>query len=105
MQSYTITSPSLDGLLTDDNLYFEGIRKPLVAYSVRETMPDSLEHIAILERYFSDIHALFMKKFAVFSGSGTVANEETVKLQALLQEMVKVRGLIESARTAIEEKN
>jgi hypothetical protein len=122
MSSYTITSPSIDAILSDDNLYFEGIRRPLIAYSVREDiarlvksgadaganrtsdtdMPnlDSHEHVAILERYASDLYSLFLKKLGAFFGDDTVSGESALKLQALLQEMIKVKGLIEAAKNA-----
>lgn len=108
--SYTITSPSLAGLLTDDNLYFEGIKRPLISYAIRETMPDSREHIVTLERYFTDIYNLFLKKIAAFSANdnaGTASpesSESAMKLQALLQEMIKVKGLIAGANLALAEK-
>ena len=113
MNTYTITSPSLAGLLTDDALYFEGIKRPLISYAIRETMPDSREHVVILERYFTDIYNLFLKKVAAFSANSIVSESpsasaaaaaETAKLQALLQEMIKVKGLIASANFAIAEK-
>ena len=104
MHTYTITSPSLDALISSDSLYFEGIRKPLIAFSLGEDMASishgTRENVAILERYFSDIHNLFLKKLAIFSGDESVSSEASTKLQALLQEMIKVKGLIESANKA-----
>lgn len=100
MSNYTITSPSIDALLTDDALLYEGIKRPLIAYAVRESMLSTLEsreHIVILEKYFNDIYNLFLKKLAAFSGDDTVSSESATKLQALLQEMIKVKGLIEAA--------
>jgi hypothetical protein len=101
---YTITSPSIGAIISDDVLYFEGIKRPLIAYSVREDMerphPDSQEHAVILERYFGDIYSLFLKKLAIFSGEEIVSDESTTKLQALLQEMIKVKGLIRAANDA-----
>jgi hypothetical protein len=100
MSNYTIVSPSIDAILSDDALYFEGIKRPLIAYAVRESMTSSLEsreHIVILEKYFNDIYSLFLKKLAVFSGEDSVSGESATKLQALLQEMIKVKGLIEVA--------
>lgn len=91
---YTITSPSLDGLIIHDPMYFEGIRRPFAMYAVH----DSDDHIPILERYYHDISSLFMKKFTSFSTSESVSNTEAVKLQALLQEMIKVKILIQKGQ-------
>ena len=108
MNTYSITSPSIGALLSDDNLYFEGIKRPLISFGLGEnlnaTATNAHENIAILERYFSDIHNLFLKKFADFSSSESTSNETTIKLQALLQEMIKVKGLIEAASGAVGDK-
>ncbi|MDB5259493.1 MAG: hypothetical protein JWO73_701 [Candidatus Taylorbacteria bacterium] len=117
MSNYTITSPSIESLISEDALYFEGIKRPLIAFALREDMQaskkfaegrkatefptlDSHEHIAILERYFNDIYSLFLKKIAIFSGEDSVSGDSATKLQALLQEMIKVKGLIEAASSA-----
>ncbi len=117
MPNYTIKSPSIESLISDDALYFEGIKRPLIAFALREDMQtskksvmhrkdaelptlDSREHIAILERYFSDIYSLFLKKIAIFSGEDSVTDDSATKLQALLQEMIKVKSLIEAASSA-----
>lgn len=106
MHPYTITSPSIDGLLTHDDLYFEGIKRPLAAFAVRDAPHDSAsaailsELITDLERYFNDVHQLFLKKLAEFSTNRFSSPEETLKLQALLQEIVKVKELIVTTSTA-----
>lgn len=92
----------IHSVLTDNELSFEGIRRPALVFSVAEGLPTSREHIAILERYFTDIHNLFEKKMIAFTEGKTVMSQDTVKLQALLQEMIKVKGLIESATSAID---
>ena len=50
----------------------------------------------ILLRYFNDIQNLFLKKFLVFSSEEVVHPEDTEKLKLLLDEMIKVKGLISS---------
>lgn len=96
MKYYTTTSPSLDGIIADDPMYFEGVERPQALYTVRDggvAAPDSIE---LLERYFHDLHTLFLKKLSVFvSFENTGGDEDSLKLQALLQELVKVKGLIE----------
>lgn len=104
MNRYIITSPSINSMLTDGELSFEGIRRPTIILSLAESLPNSREHITILERYFADIHNLFNKKLNAFSESESMVDQDAVKLQALLQEMIKVKGLIEAASLAAEEK-
>ena len=62
-----------------------------------------------MEKYFNDIHNLFLKKFADFSNGSHIENkrrskgedEESVKLQALLQELIKVKELIENSSKVV----
>ena len=101
MKTYNIISPSLEGLLIDDELYFEGMRRPREFFILRENVirkdtidSDSLD---ILEKYINDIHNLFLKKLSFFITEESVPVEESLKLQALLQEIVKVKDLIRQA--------
>ncbi len=97
MKTYTITAPSLDGLLSDDYLYFEGLKKPSALFAIRDGDPGDGRSIEILEKYFNDIYNLFLRKLSSFASGETLMNEESTKLQALLQEMIKVKGLIATA--------
>ncbi len=100
-KQYSITSPSLHGVLTDDYLYFEGLRKPRVFFSLRDGVPAE-QDIEVLERYWNDMYNLFLRKLTQFAGTPSIGAEETLKLQAFLQELIKVKGLIENAsKTAI----
>ena len=96
MNTYSIVSPSLDGVLSDDYIYFEGVRRPSELFTVRDSGIESEENKVILERYFNDIYNLFLRKLTHFTGNSPVNNEETLKMQGLLQEMIKVKGLIEN---------
>ena len=103
MSNYLVTSPSIDSLISHDDLYFEGVKRPLIAYTLRDDMsdlPNSPQHVAILDQYFNDIYHLFLKKLSAFSENESVPDESTAKLQALLQEMIKVKGLIVAATRA-----
>ena len=96
MKYYTTTSPSLEGIIAEDPMYFEGIERPSVLYVVRDGGQASGDSLELLERYFHDLHTLFLKKLLVFvSFENTGGEEDSLKLQALLQELVKVKGLIE----------
>ena len=102
MKTYTITSPSIDGILSDDFLYFEGVNRPAEIYSLRDNMQTSDKSIDVLEKYFNDIYNLFLRKlssFAIFENADEV---ETTKMQALLQEMIKVKSMISNSSTETE---
>ena len=96
MKYYTTTSPTLEGIIAEDPLYFEGVQRPAALYVVRdggEVQGDSLE---LLEKYFHDIHMLLLKKLSAYVGfENTGGEEDSLKLQALFQELIKVKGLIE----------
>ncbi|MEK7095397.1 MAG: hypothetical protein AAB917_01940 [Patescibacteria group bacterium] len=105
MKIYTVTSPSLEGILSDDHLFFEGVQRPQNLYQIKDE--DSLhrvENIEILEKYFNDIYNLFLRKLSFFVTEESTTNEESTKLQALLQEMIKVKSLIESATRNADER-
>ena len=112
MKTYSTISPSLEGILSDDALYFEGARRPPAFFVMRDGLSEekvkekSEENILIMEKYFNDIHSLFLRKLSNFSNNDFTENEnkdeESIKLQALLQELIKVKGLIEnSSKVAI----
>jgi len=94
MKEYKINYPYLNGILSDDNLYFEGIQRPVEIYTIRDGDISSTDSSEVLERYFNDIYNLFLRKMSLFSVFEYTSNEEIVKLQALLQELIKVKELI-----------
>ena len=47
----------------------------------------------ILERYFYDLYGVFMKRLSQFVLESEPTDLETVNLQAMLQEMIKVKKL------------
>ncbi len=95
MKTYSIPSPSLEGVLSDDHMYFEGVERPSQIYMVADGTQVSEENIDVLEKYFNDVYNLFLRKLSLFSSFGHTTDEEATKLQALLQELVKVKRLIE----------
>lgn len=92
MKGYSIISPSLDGLLTDDALYFEGLSRPSAYYALRDAPASEKEGI-LLEQYSNDVYNLFLRKLSAFA-SGDRTEADTVKLQALLQELIKTKELL-----------
>lgn len=102
MKTYTITSPSIDGVLSDDCLYFEGLERPMELYTVRDQGPSSEDHITILEKYFNDLYNLFLRKLSSFAMFEHTSAEEAMKMQALLQELIKVKKLIENTEVEVD---
>ncbi len=109
MKTYSITPPSIEGMLSDDFLYFEGVVRPTSVSFIRDgnydeiKEMDSSKNIEVLEKYFNDIYNLFLRKLSSFAMFEHTSDEEAIKMQALLQELVKVKSLIEGA--VIDHKN
>lgn len=101
MKTYNITSPSIDGVLSDDFLYFEGVSRPSELYTVRDSgysrdsSYSSEDRISVLEKYFNDLYNLFLRKLTSFAMFEHTNDEEAMKMQALLQELIKVKKIIE----------
>lgn len=96
-KTYSLVSPSLDGLLSDDALYFEGVSRPSAYYAFRDAPSSAATNAGdpiILERYWNDVYNLFLRKLASFASGDDASHEDSVKLQALLQELVKVKELL-----------
>jgi hypothetical protein len=99
MKNYAITQPYINGLLSDDFLYFEGVHRPLEVYTLRDGGTYDTNTADILEKYLNDIYNLFLRKISLFVTDDYSTDEDTTKLQALLQELIKVKKLIhESAK-------
>lgn len=97
MNTYSIIAPSLIGVLSDDHLYFEGLKRPSEMYAIRDGGEVPGSSVDVLEKYFNDVYNLFLRKLSSFASSDHATSEETMKIQALLQELIKVKGLIEGA--------
>lgn len=107
MRDYVLTSPSLDGILRHGSIMYEGIKRPLEVarsmdgpasrgYTKDSNSPRvySEQEQQVIREYLQDLHRLFMKKFSQFLIESELKPEEDVKLQALLQEMIKVKKLV-----------
>lgn len=109
MKTYSITPPSIEGMLSDDFLYFEGVTRPSIISVIRDANyteikeMDSGKNIEVLEKYFNDIYNLFLRKLSSFAMFEHASDEDAIKMQALLQELIKVKSLIEGAM--IDQKN
>lgn len=94
MKTYNIISPSIDGVLSHDGLYFEGVERPNAVYSLRDGSTPDENSIQALEKYFNDVYNLFLRKISTFAMFEDTSAEEELKMQALLQELIKVKKLI-----------
>ena len=83
--------------MSQEPLQFEGIARPNVSLLIHDGSHKSPEDIAVLERYFIDIQNLFFKRLSSFSSDGdsTSSGEDAARLRALLDEIIKVKNLIQ----------
>jgi hypothetical protein len=49
----------------------------------------------VLENYFNDLYHLFLHKLSGVVHQSSLKEEESIKLKALLEELIKVRMLLE----------
>ena len=108
MRNYQIKTPSLDGMLHHDSITYEGIRRPFELLRImdsplqKKTVQEPFgydviytpDQSKVIQQYVQDLHVLFMKRFAQFMIESEVHAEETVILQAMLQDLIKVKNLI-----------
>jgi hypothetical protein len=118
IRDYRLVSPSLDGVLNDASLVYEGLKRPIellrmmdgpaskgkasVAKTEEGVSDDSSCEDAshkgkILEQYFHDLYGIFMKKLSYFVIDSETSIGDQVTLQAMLQEMIKVKRLMGKA--------
>jgi hypothetical protein len=110
MRDYQMVSPSLDGILSHDSVMYEGLRRPIELLRIldgprnkgkgngngegKDERKIEEKERRILEEYFHDLNGVFMRKFSQFMVGSDVNNDETLKLQAMLQELIKVKKLL-----------
>ena len=107
-REYTYVSPSLQGVLSHESIAYEGLSRPPESLRLLDgapadtaaadqrtplTVPGTREQ-KLLERYFYDLYGLFMKKLSVFVLASEPLSSETVQLQAMLKEMIKVKKIL-----------
>jgi len=102
-RDYPLVTPSLEGVLSHESLSYEGIRRPIEVLraldgpgraSGRSAGHKQPHHEKLLERYFYDLYGVFMKKLSAFALAPAVPEADAVGLQAMLQEMIKVKKLL-----------
>ena len=101
MRDYMIISPSVDGILAHDSILYGGIKRPTKLLRVY----DSPAKVSLgksgkngdeqeIERYFGDLYGVFMTRFSQFVVDREVADDDTITMQAMLQEMIKVKKIL-----------
>jgi hypothetical protein len=110
MRDYQIVSPSLEGVLNHDSLLYDGIKRPLELLRALDgpaAKGNAKEGNAgrgykytrddhkLLEEYFHDLHGVFLKRLSYFVVGSDSDSDDMIKLQAMLQEIIKIKGLIE----------
>ena len=102
MREYQLISPSLEGIISHHSVMYEGIRRPVEVFRALDNParrdsrePYTEQEQKILSDYFHDIHGVFMKCFSSFVLETCVDSDDTVRLQAMLQELIKVKKLIQ----------
>ncbi len=85
--------------MSQEFILFEGVARPNTLLMIHDGSIKSPEDIAVLERYFIDIQNLFFKRLSGFSSDGESSSvgEDATRLRALLDEIIKVKNLIQSA--------
>ena len=105
VRDYTLTSPSLDGILSQDSVSYNGVKRPALINRIfdkplgyRAIDPDDLENHKVIEGYFNDLYGVLMKSLSQFAIEIDPTPEESVRLIAMLQEFIKVKGLLRVKR-------
>ena len=100
-RDYTVTSPSLDGILYHENIEYEGIERPTEVIRAfdkpkneRLSELNKPENRKVLDEYFNDLYGLFMRKMGLFVSIREMTSENEVKLQAMLQELIKIKKML-----------
>lgn len=109
MRDYQIISPSLQGVLNHSSVLYDGINRPTEILRIfdgpytrsqvkgqnnRFDRKINKNEQEILSTYFTDLQQVFLKKFSNFVSEGYSRSDETIKLIAMLQEMIRVKRLI-----------
>lgn len=101
VRDYEIVSPSLEGVFRHDLLEYGGVVRPENIFRVfdgpapkkKKTEMNDYEY-QTLSNYFGDLYSLFINKISAWSITAENDEKESVKLVAMLQELIKVKWMI-----------
>lgn len=101
MRDYQVISPSLEGILSHEYLSYDNIKRPIEILRIMDGPASkgsdpvcTEDQMKILSQYFQDLYSVFIKKLSDFSIESAFLDQEGVRLQALLQEMIKVKKML-----------
>ena len=103
IRDYQIVSPSLDGILRHDSIVYDGLMRPLEitrildrseTYRAIDYGDINIEDRKRIEDYFHDLYGIIVKRISEFVMKSEPSPDEAVKLQAMLQELIKVKKLL-----------
>lgn len=105
IRDYSLTSPSLEGILLHESVSYEGLKRPVLLNRIfdkpsgmRVINPDEMENKKIIEDYFRDLYGVLVKKLSQFVIDSETNIEESVKITAMLHELIKVKKLLAGKR-------
>ncbi len=105
----------MDGILHHESIVYEGIERPTEIIRAfdrpsknklsnsgnnktgepsKVDATDDSANRKILHDYWNDLYGLFMRKLSEFITEAGTESESEVKLQAMLQELIKVKKLL-----------
>lgn len=108
-RDYQTVSPSLDGILRHESVTYDGFHRPEAVARIfdkpagpRTGELDDAEKQKVIEQYSQDLYGLITKKLSLFAAESEPSYEEGIKLQALLQEYIKIKGLLGREQKALK---
>ncbi|MFA6459181.1 MAG: hypothetical protein WCV79_02160 [Candidatus Paceibacterota bacterium] len=101
-RDYGLTSPSLNGILSHDSITYGGLKRPIIVNRIFD-MPSGgssidlkqAENKRVIEEYFGDLYGVLMKKLSHFYLESNPTEEDSVRLTAMLHELIKVKKLLQ----------
>lgn len=113
IRDYGVVSPSLDGVLRHESMMYEGLKRPPELARIFDRPspqspsdsstpaptldPSDTDRRARIEEYFHDLYGILMKRISQFAIESEPPQGESLMLIAMLQEFVKVKGLLASS--------
>jgi hypothetical protein len=100
-REYGLVTPSLDGIICHESIEYEGLRRPPEINRIFDRpkrLIESPENRKMIEQYFHDLYEVFIKKISQFIVEAEPLSKESVKLMAMLQELIKIKKLLAAAK-------
>jgi hypothetical protein len=101
IRDYEVVSPSLDGILRHDSIIYNGIKRPLEIVKILDRPATSrlnnskiIENNKAIEDYFHDLYGVIVKKISEYVINSDSSPDESVRLLAMLQELIKVKKIL-----------